>query len=183
MKTETYSKKYGRRPIFQGAVALLLLSSWLASAIASADDLVIKLKDGTRLVYSLDEIESITFLPDGSARTDSGIFNQSTPQTTLHGILNAINSNHPELVLDLLGRSDGSGPFTEAEKAQGGERVLRDLLELKGLDFRFGEEIVARESEGEWHVIPAEPKGMSWRLYFAFLRHDGKWFLCDIDED
>ena len=57
------------------------------------------------------------------------------------------------------------------------------VMQLKDMEFSFGEEIVDLESEGEWHVIPAEPRGESWTIYFAFLMNDGKWYLCDMDED
>ena len=153
-------------------VILVLCLVSLAPGLGFGKDLIITLKDGTQHVFSIDEIEKISFGPA-----------QSTPLEALKSILHAINSDKPETVLSFLGHSDGSGPLSEEEKSSSRDRDMRDLVQLKGMEFEFGEEIVDRESEGEWHVIPAEPRGESWTIYFAFLRHDGKWYLCDMDED
>ena len=159
---------------------LVLCFVSLAPGIGFGKDLIITLIDGTQHVFPIDEVESISFGPD-AADTDNSA--QSTPLEALKSILHAINSDKPETVLSFLGHSDGSGPLSEEEKSSSRDRDMRDLVQLKGMEFEFGEEIVDRESEGEWHVIPAEPRGESWTIYFAFLRHDGKWYLCDMDED
>ena len=152
----------------------------LAPGLGFGTNLIVTLKDGTQHIFSIDEINSISFAPDAAETDNSG---QSTPMEALKSILRAINSDQPETVLNFLGHSDGSGPLSGQEKSSSRDRDIRDLMQLKDMEFSFGEEIVDLESEGEWHVIPAEPRGESWTIYFAFLMNDGKWYLCDMDED
>lgn len=177
MKNRKDCVKFGSK-WFSGVLVLCIFS--LVPALGFSKDLIITLKDGTKHVFSVDDIESISFTPHAADTDNSG---QSTPMEALKSIISAINSDQPESVLNFLGHSDGSGPLSDQEKSTGRNRDIRDLTQLKDMEFSFGEEIVDRESEGEWHVIPAEPRGKSWIIYFAFLKHEGKWYLCDMDED
>ena len=160
-------------------MSLLIVLQSVCTGAVYGDDLVITLRDGSRHVFPTGEIESISFARNGTG--------QSTPMEALQSILRAINSSRPEGAFEYLGHSDGSGPLSEGEKALGEAsrtgRMYRELLELKSIEFTFGDLIVDSESEGIWHVVPAEPKEKSWIVYFAFLEHDGMWYLCDVDKD
>lgn len=148
---------------------------------AGADVIVITLKDGTVHIYSVDEVESITFQADAEAAT-MDVLSQGSPHLALRSIIGLINSDNPEAVLDYIGHPDGSGPLTSEDKESRRNPILRDLMELAEYEFSIGDVFIERESEGDWHVIPAEISGESETLYFAFLEHNGKWYLCDIDD-
>lgn len=160
----------------------------LVTGFASAENIVIKFKDGSVKVIPLSDIESISF-SGGSQGSIPASDDPITSKATLEKMLKMYNEGNFNVVFDYIGNRKCTGVLTDKEKQKYGDDILKDIKKFARSKPELGEIHVEFEGEGQWNVIPVTYE--TWDEFtdeitkvtkqLAFLQVNDRWLLCDID--